>query len=229
MRKIENESYTYFLDEDSSAIFENIKFRNCSFENCYLSQNTNPFYRTTIRNIDIFDCTAKNCDTGTAIIESVTIKNLRTRGLLKISGSVFSKVVLKGNIGQLMINNTVSSNYSDDEVHAFKKENEKYYSEVNWALDISEANFIECDIRGIPSELIKRDADTQKVVTRKKADKIKFDELDLNRRYFLIAIQNMLEFGYDDTVLIAPKQATDFQELLSDLQKLEELGITENN
>lgn len=228
MKEIQNESFTYFFDEDSSATFEDIEFRNCSFENCYISQNTSPLSRTLVRNVNLIDCVSKNCDTGTAILENIIINNLRTPGLIKISGSVFNRVVLKGKIGQIMIKNKVSSMYDDDEADAFLKENKDYYSKIDWALDISDAEFIECDIRDIPSELIKRDPKTQKVVYRKKVEGINLKKIKLNRRYFLIAIQNMLEFGYDDTVLVAPKQAKDFSELLEDLQLLDELGITDS-
>jgi len=220
-------NYKGFIDEDSMEVFQNMEYNNCSFDNCYISQTENPVYRSMIRNIRLINCVVKNCNTGTAIIEDVMIDNLRTSGLIQIFGSVFHHVVLKGSIGRIMITNGPVWNLSDEKMTAFLRENEEYYSKVDWALDISEAEFIECDLRGIPAKLIKRDPDTQMVITREKALKGKWKNISFRDGLYLTAIGMFLDREEDDNILIAPKRARNFADLLYDLNLLREAGIVE--
>ena len=49
----------------------------------------------------------------------------------------------------------------------FNKANAEHYKHVDWAIDISQANFsVECEIRSAPTNLIRRDAETQMITNR---------------------------------------------------------------
>lgn len=112
----------------------------------------------------------------------------------------------------------------------YNQAREKYYGEVDWALDISEARFKGFDVTGIPARSFRRDPETQVVVTRERvtADNgQRIARADGNQ--WLTWIRGALSDGSSDGILVtplgAPKRKRD--ELLSDLQKLRELEIVE--
>lgn len=229
MRVYNNALIEDFIDEDSSEIYENMQFTRCTFDGCLVSQTNNPLYRSVMRNMTFNNCLLyRNCNTGCGILENITIENLRTNGLIRIQSSVFKHVTIKGNIGKIMINNLHWS-FDDLVLKSFERENEEYYRKVDWALDISEAKFLEVDIRGIPAHLIKRDLRTQKIITRDKALTIDWDKVKLKNRIFAISISSFLDREDKDLILIAPKRSNKFEDLVYDLRILEEAGYLEED
>jgi hypothetical protein len=83
------------------------------------------------------------------------------------------------------------------------------------------------DIRGIPAHLIRRDAETQVVVTRERAMRGDWRKVNLGKTYWPVGIEFMLERGDPDMVLVAPKRAKDFKHLLRGLQLLREAEVAE--
>ena len=110
---------------------------------------------------------------------------------------------------------------------AFEEANAAFYASVDWALDISEAEFQELSFRGIPGRLVRRDRETQIVVSRQKAMGGEWRKLDLDKTYWQVALELMLERGDEDVVLVAPKRAKDFKHLLRGLQLLRDAGVAE--
>ncbi len=167
---------------------------------------------------------------GPAVFEDVVVDGLRTPGDLLITwGAVFKHITLKGNIGRIMLNSVISPPglAKPHEQRAFDEANAAYYATVDWALDIREARFEECDIRGIPARLIRRDPESQVVVTREKALQGKWREIDLSDTWWDVAIEFMLEDGEPDVVLVAPKRHPQYRVLLEGLKKLRDAGVAE--
>jgi len=104
---------------------------------------------------------------------------------------------------------------------------EKFWQSVDWALDIREAQFIECDIRGIPARLIRRDEETQVIVRREKAAEGEWRRLALSDTQWPTALQFMLDSGDPDTVLVASKRDRAFKRELAGLRLLRDAGIAE--
>ena len=229
MEKYFNQTFECFYDQETQEIFENIEFDKCVFDNCRISQTNNPFYRSTVRNVKLTNCKTIHSDTGIAIIEDVMVENLTVVQILQIYGSVYKHVTLKGKIGDIMLCDFPPLNvFDEEEQEAVRCENREYYAGIDWALDISQAEFTDCDIRGVPSDLIRRDPETQMILRREKAERIDWSKLPLKRgRLFQIIADNMFDFGYDDTLLIAAKRARDFTELMHDLKVLKEEGWVE--
>jgi len=96
--------------------------------------------------------------------------------------------------------------------------NEEFYRGCDWSLDIRDA---ECDslmITGIPVHLIRRDPATQCVVTRAKAEKGGWKELDLSDCAFGYIIDQMLKGPDSAQVLVAPKRSRHFRASLKAIQ-----------
>lgn len=109
----------------------------------------------------------------------------------------------------------------------FDEANREYYKTIDWALDISKAEFIESDFRGIPSKLIRHDPETQIVVTRKKALEGEWRKLDLSATYWPAYLEYIIKHNEEDVMMAAPKAHPRFWALLDGLKKLREAGIAE--
>lgn len=228
MKTYKNQVFTDLIDQDSFELFQNILFEKCEFKNCKLSQTENPENRSTVRNVEIEDCTmSNNCDTGCAIFENIEVDNLEIKGLLQFYGAVFKHIYFRGEVGKIFISNEIESSRADTIKESFASLNTKYYETVDWALDISRANFSDLEIWGIPSRLIIYDYKSQRIITREKAAAIKWDILDLKSDKFKSAVEKMLNADYEDIVLVAPRSGDDFEDLLHDLDLLTDAGYTE--
>jgi len=229
----ENRTFEDFDDRDSAALFSDVEFRRCHFDGCLVSMTQKPNLRTTIRNVSLIDCTENGCSIGTAIVENAFIENLKAPGLFQTFGAVFNRVTLRGRIDRLMITNDVLPSVlmvEEDrqrEIDTFRHANAKYYSHVEWALDISQGEFRELEIRGIPSRLIRRDPETQIVVTRERVAESDWRQLDFSESLTSFSLNFLLEEGWPDMVMIAPKRHRKFPLYLEDLQLLRQAGIAE--
>ena len=183
-----------------------------------------------MRNVRLIGCEVMGCALNAAIVEDVVVDGLETHGdLLQTWGAVFKHVTLRGDIGRIMISPAVATGLAKPhEQRAFDQANAAYYATVDWALDISEARFFgECDIRGIPARLIRRDPETQVVVTREKALSGEWRKVDLSDTWWGGWIELFLRDGDPDVVLVAPKRHPRYRVLLEGLRKLREAGIAE--
>lgn len=87
---------------------------------------------------------------------------------------------------------------------------------------------MELELAGIPARLIRRDPETQAVVTRQAALSGEWRELEWVQETVLgLGIQQMLKRGDDDTVLVAERRARDFKQLLAGIQELRAAGVAE--
>lgn len=108
--------------------------------------------RTSVADVVLKRCVAEACNIGPALLRNVFVDGLVTDGLLIAWGTVFDKVVLSGKIGKIKIN--LYAHHSDRSIQGLFDENRrKFYDGVEWAIDIREAEFRECSIRGIPARL----------------------------------------------------------------------------
>lgn len=217
-----------FQDRDSAAIFENLKFQSCYFESCMISVTVQPHLRSTVRKGVFRGCEVRGCLIDAAVLEDILVDGLKTRGLLQTWGAVFRHVTLRGRLGRIMLSPAIASGVATpSEQRAFDEANARFYRDTDWALDITEGEFEELDLRGIPASLIRRDVETQVVVTRKKAMSGAWRNLDLSKTYWATSLQFLLDFGYPDTVLVAPKRHRKYRDLLDGLKMLRDAGVAE--
>jgi hypothetical protein len=229
----QNQRFHRFRDYDSRAVFSDLEFRNCEFQSCLVGITKNPQLCTTIRRVSLINCNDNGSSIGNAIVEDTLVESLKTPGLFQTFGAVFKHVVLRGKLDRLMICNyelpdsSVNLPYQYEVVDAFREANTEYYRDVDWALDISQAEFKELDIRGVPGRLIRRDSQTQVLITRERALEGDWRKLPFRENLTPFAIDFMLQQELPDTVLIAPKRHRKFPLYLEDLQLLREAGLAE--
>ncbi len=225
----EDRTFNGVHERRSGKISAGLEFRRCYFQGCDFSAVSHPRERTVVRNVRLIDCEERGCSINAAILENVTVDGLKTQGRLQTFGTVFKHVTLKGKIGTLMITPFVDLLGEAPEVQrAFDKANANYYKNVDWALDISEAQFLDCVFRTVPAGLIRRDPQTQVVVKRKKALGGIWRELKyVKNTRWEADLHFFLEEGQADIVLVAPKRDRRFLQLLDGLKALRNAGVAE--
>ena len=237
MIKFENKTFEYFEDWSTGRVFSDIEFVKCRFTGVGFSSirlaNEEKLdligQRSIARNIKFTNCQVDGVGfVGPGIVEDCVIDGLKIPNHVQSKGTVFKHVIVKGIVDKLMITPTVDLLKKYPAVQrSFDEANQLYYETVDWALDISEGLFKDCDIRAIPARLIRRDPETQVVLTREKTMAGEWRNLDLSKTYWPTAIDFFLKDGGQDCVLAAPKRARNYQQLLDGLRKLREAGVVE--
>lgn len=226
-----NQTFRSLFDRGDKLTLENIQFQDCVFENCAISLTKDIKRRSLVKNVSLKNCASNGCGIGPAIFEDVDIDGLATNDLLIIWAATFQHVKLSGEIGKIKINPWAHFvDRTEATQKPFTEQREILYRSIDWALDISEARFREFDFAGIPARLIRRDPETQVVVTRKRALSDGWREkISPSNKEWLFVIKLFLSDGVDDTVLVAPlgAQKKRRDELIKGLRELRDLGVAE--
>lgn len=234
MQVIEGQTFAGKHDRNSGKVFSDLELRDCYFEGSSFSTTRDVKLRSTLRNSKIIQCSQRGSSIGPAIIEDVLVDGLKTNSqLLQMWGAVFKHVTIKGKVDRLMFSPFANPSEPEGDVNrTFARANAEYYKTVDWALDISEVEVQEIDIRGIPARLVRRDPETQIVVTRQKAMK-------LQSEYRKITFPKVAPLdGYldlflgrndePDRIFIAPRaRKTKMKDWLEAFRLLREVGVAE--
>ena len=232
-RVFEKEEFDSFKDRNSGAFFSDLEFRNCLFRSCSISRTTtfNPDKRSRIQNVRLFNCEAAGCFLGPAFLEDVLVDGLRIPKVLIAESPTLKHVVLRGKIDRLIIGQVLYGGMPYENylkvVSIYEQANAEYYKAVDWALDISQGEFSDVSIRGIPSRLVRRDTFTQAVVKREKAISGEWKALDLSGTWWAVSLDMLARSSWEDGILVAPKRHRQFNHALKGLHILREAGIAE--
>lgn len=225
-----DEQFDSLFDRDSALQIEDVCIENCSFDHCAFSLTQNIERRSTVRNAKLRNVRVGGCDIGPAVIEDVEVDGFETSDLLIVWGAFFENVKFRGNCGKIKINHWVHHTERSNSVQGpFDAARRAYYRSVECALDISKARFKEFECRGIPGRLIKRDPETQMLVTRERAMEANWQgQVSAKNVHWPFVLDLFLSDGDDDIVLVvplaAPKKKRDG--LLAGLNELRDLGVT---
>jgi hypothetical protein len=210
-------------------LLEDMTFERCYFQGEALSLVKRPAKRTIVRNIVIENCEAVGCIIGPAVLDTVRVRDLKTNALLQVWQAAFRRVKLEGRMPSLM----VSPDFFDV-THvgtpiqkAFDDANERFYETVDWALDITEAEFPDVELRGIPARLVRADPDISVVVTREQAkvtDAWRSEWVDLELR---VGIERLLDSPCEDVVMVAATGHPRYGQLRAGLKRLLDMGVAE--
>ena len=228
-----NQTFDSRFDRGTAGVIDSVRCVNCEFSHCGLSLTKEIQRRTVVRKSEFIGCRANGCHVGPAILEDVLISDLQTNDLLILWGTSFRRVRLSGRIGKIKINTVVSAvHHSAEDQKPFDEQRIQFYSETDWALDISNAKFKEFDMRGIPSRLVRRHSESQVVITRDRAlDPAWRQRLSPSNELWPFMIDMFLSVGDADCVLVAllnaPKRKRDI--LLQQLNELRTAGVAAPN
>lgn len=234
MMQIENRAFRSLYDRGDKLLLENMAFKRCEFSRCALSLTDQLDRISTVRNVELRYCSAIDCHMGPAVLSNVIVNGLATSDLFIIWCPYLDRVQLSGTIGRMKINTHARpSTFGNEKQQPFDEYRAAFYADVEWALDISEARFKEFDLRGVPSHLVRRDPDSQIIVTRERALQIatpgwetKLESLDT---HWPFVINLFLSDGDPEIILVAPLAAprAERDALLRALQEFRRIGLAE--
>ena len=219
------------------GLVEDIEFRRCSVDMCqHPPRQNDPSERPVIRGVRLFRCKVAASDLPPVIAEDCVIDTITFHrgiwGPQRIAGAAFRHVVIRGNVtGAVAFTpGPAFMGYRADRdatMDSYVVANRRYYQDVDWALDISEARFTSVEFgSGIPASLIRRDPSTQVVLRRSAVvDGRWTDQVD--DQLARIWIEDLLRSGFDDTVLVAAKRGPKFAEVMAVIARLREAGLVE--
>jgi len=137
-------------------IFTDLEIKHCTFEKCSLSITNSLRKMTTFQRAHVYDNTVRgSCVVGPVVLEDVVMDGLKIHDRLVLSSPLLKHVTLKGEIGELRFGITAGVDRYDQEVEAlFSARRQGFYSNADWALDISEGIFSDLELEGIPATLL---------------------------------------------------------------------------
>jgi len=212
------------------VIVEAFELRDCRLSNSHIAPSNDPLHRSTVRRGSLSGCVLEFAS-PTAIFEDLEIQDLRTTEPVTFSGCAFRHVRLRGAIGSILVRPWTGSGprapAQDALAERFRRENERYYRGVDWALDISEAVFAECELRDIPAHLVRRNPAHHFLVKRSKVLDGRWRTRPIKDTYFELALAGMMKEDTTERILVAPMRSRDHARLLAALEDLRESGIAE--
>lgn len=234
MIEFKNKIFSGLFDRGEKLLLQDMRFERCEFANCAISLTTQIERMSTIRNVSLENCSISWCNTGPMILSNVSVTNLKFDDLFIIWCPYFDRVVLSGEVGKMKINAAAHpSTYGNSKQKPFDDFRKRFYASVEWALDISRARFKEFDLEGVPSHLVKRDPESQVVVTRERALQVATPgwekRLDPSNKLWPFVIDLFLSDGDPDIVLVAPLGAAKSKRdpLLRGLKELRNIGLAD--
>ena len=214
---------------DSAKKYSSLLFDNCTFKSCVIGIDGNQIAkRTCLHAAEIRRCEIASCSVTAMVFEDVLVDRLKTSGLFQTWAAVFKHVVLKGRIDRVMFSPFFHPGYPESKFQKIVAQaNSEYYSTVDWALDIREAEFKDFDCRGVPSKLVRRDPETQAMVTRERVLSCG-DSIRAGGPFWESWLKLFVQDGwYNDGILVAPKRIAKFKELVTGLKDLRRHGVLE--
>lgn len=146
---------------------KDVRLVGCRFESCSISNTLDPKQMARIENVEIVDCTDLNSSIGPCSLTDVRVQHLKTGDIMLVWAPKLTRVSLGGKIGRIKINDTVQlSRTTEAQKESWKRARAEHYDKVDWAIDISAARPLMLELDGIPTDKIRRDPETQIVVSK---------------------------------------------------------------
>ncbi len=212
------------------GVYADYEFDGCTFSYVPFVSPRRPDDRAVVRNVRLTNCEVQEPQLGSIVVEDCTVENPRTHGSFWVYGAVFKHVVLRGRFGSLIFTEFLPGGGDENRLRrkaAFAQADEAYYDNVDWALDIREAQFYECEIRYVPGHLVRRDPETQGLVWRDKLLQHNWKSPHFPLSGWGVDPDRFVRDGLPSVVLVAGKRHPRFKRQLQELRQLREMGVVE--
>ncbi|MEU3622782.1 hypothetical protein BS329_09740 [Amycolatopsis coloradensis] len=215
------EKFEYRKIIESAATFTDLAFEQCAFVGGVIMQeHDDPTYPLALSNISLHKCKVGNVVLYGLRCDNVVVDTLSHGKPIEFEACVFDRVTFRGSLGAVRFSPAID----EEPRKSFAPGAAKLYEEIDWALDITEAEFSDIEIWDVPGHLVKRDPETQFLVRRATAAAADIDALP---PYARVLVERAAEAPYDTSVLAAPIRSKSFEEALDALRTLRDLGIAE--
>ena len=210
-----------FTNPGASA--DGYQFERCTFDNVSLGSDM-PARPVTLRKCELVQAKAWAVYLRWVIAEDCTVDGFDGDAIWPVDTLLLRRVVLKGVIGAVDIRDPRQLHPGDAErlwVHR------GFYAKVDWALDIRQARFRRADLSGIPGRLIRRDPETQVLVTLDRLRANGWKGLDFRGTAWEVVFEGMVRAELGEQVLVAEPRGLRFDEQRRLIDDLRRRGIAE--
>jgi hypothetical protein len=223
MEKFFKEIIGYRKVIGSPKVLRDAEFEQCYFEGGALAQHDDPTCGFVVKNVILRKCRAGRIELHGVRFEDVTVEGLTYPRLVHAAACLFERVTLRGPIGPIQ---TMPANYTlpAQMRAAFLEQAMKFYAGIEWALDISHAEFSSADFNYVPGNLVRRNSESQFLVHRKAA--LSAPQGSLPGLAAIIA-ERAGYSPYDTIVAVAPTRSKNAAMYRDELQVLRDRGIAE--
>jgi hypothetical protein len=226
-----DQTFTLTHYGDDAVQVSGLRFQQCFFDNSVIGPPSDPRFRSVFSDLYLQRCKQRACSLSGTIIDNVLVDGLGREGRnpLFLSGVALRHVTLKVRVGLFKLHPTPYTFPTTAQLKLWMRANLAHYDTVDWALDISEAQFTFApDLHFIPGSLVRIDPSTQALVTREKAISVDLHSLPWGRSSPGIALKWFIEDSpYADVVLVGATKSAGFDADLAALTMLRERGIAE--
>ena len=209
------------------ATFSDVRLERCIFENCYLRGGR-------LARLQLIECRTWSCSLADLMIEDTLIDGLATttaggggkRSPLFLWGVRSDRMTLRGRVGSVIWNGPRhwAGSSHHDEIDLYRR----HYESVEWALDVTEAEFTSVPTFrfGPPAHLVRRDPMTQPIVTRERVQSADWGTLKRSVGVWEVVINRLLDQPWpDDAVLLPAKAGKHYKAELAGIALLRAAGI----
>ncbi|MBB4690109.1 hypothetical protein [Paractinoplanes abujensis] len=182
------------------------------------AQTDDPDHYLVVDGLRLTDCKADQCGVQGVHLQDSLIQGLSCRQPQLLHACIFERVVLRGRIGSFRLLGPHPSLRKRD---AFVSAMLARYQVVDWALDISEAEFAEVELTFLPGSLVRTDGETQIVLRRERlagAGQVEMPE------YASVWIRRFAQSPFDSMVVAAPRRSKHFDGYMRDIKWLIDAG-----
>lgn len=209
MKTVDGVNFEMKFDDGGSTFVDAI-YKSCIFDNCGLSLCKRPERMSKVRRISVQGCYSVNSSVGPCEFEDVFIHDLKTNPILLIWSSFFRRVTLSGKIGKMNINAEPWGFCTDiDVLSRFSNARAEFYGATDWAIDISQARFLDFNCRGVPFDLIRRDPETQVILCKDEFPGLDAMGEGFNERFPEVYsyLKSFSKSGDEEVLLVVPLAA----------------------
>lgn len=219
------------IDRDSERVIQNLNLQRCSFTNCRLSSGLDPKKRTILRRLHLSHCRIKQrfAMIGAPILDEITVEDLRCGDVLIFRGAAFRRTILKGHMPPMIFHErTVGSTAVPVGcAERFLAANDEFYTAVDWALDIRDAQFATVRLSSIPGQLIRRNPATQAMVSKSKLLERDWNKLPLPS-ITRVSVKDCLQSRHEYQVIVAGERSKTFSAQLDGIELLRREGFVKD-
>jgi hypothetical protein len=230
MQEFHNRTWKLKRIQESTHL-QDLRLVSCIFDNCGVAPTAVPEHMARIKNVELIDCYNLNSQINACYLSDVRVENLKTGDLMLVWAPMLTHFTLAGKIGRVKINEFMRLHgITAAQEAAWQEMRREHYAQVDWALDISVAKPLLLDIAGIPAAKIRRNPETQIVVTRARLhDKRQVDAIPDLEDTLRFMLRSFAGSDAADAVFVAPtgRPAKAFKPVLEGFAALRRAGLAE--
>ncbi len=208
----------------SKVVYSGADFYGSTFTRCDVGQFEDPEYSLVVRDFKISRCKIVDCSLQGVYFDKGVVEDVSISRGEVIYGCVFDQVKLKGRVGALLV--TVphfSQKNRDSMIDGIISR----YESIEWALDISEAQFVDVDLFGIPGDLIRHDGNTQVLIKRDLVESFYLNQPKKDVPIFADVWMSRFEVSpFDHIICVAPRRSKRFSEYMRSIEWMHNKGLT---